>query len=300
MRKLKILAYVAIAAMTSTLLFSEEEPEWEIEEAVDVSAPDQAQSLLTGLSSQEMNEEFIGIEVPEEIEEPLALNTSKPPLSFTAEEVIAVSGDSAIKVDFKQLYFGAPIIYTILLFLSIASMVIWLYNLLLLRYAAQMPESFLSTLRVYLKEKRYDEAFALCESQDNLVFKMVGAAIPLRSHGVDVMMNSMTSEGKRNSSRFWQSISLLNDIAVIAPMLGLLGTVMGMFYAFYDLNRSRESISALFDGLGIAVGTTVGGIFVAILSLILYASLKYRLVKQLTQVEEEAVKVAVCIEIKGN
>ena len=50
-------------------------------------------------------------------------------------------------------------------------------------------------------------------------------------------------------------------------MIGLLGTVLGMFYAFYDLNRSMESISALFDGLGVSVGTTVGGLIVAILAL---------------------------------
>ena len=64
------------------------------------------------------------------------------------------------------------------------------------------------------------------------------------------MIEAMKSEGKRASVHFWQRIGLLNDIAIIAPMIGLLGTVLGMFYAFYDINRSIESISTLFDGLG--------------------------------------------------
>ena len=78
------------------------------------------------------------------------------------------------------------------------------------------------------------------------------------------MIESMKGAGKRQTSFLWQKVSLLNDIAIVAPMLGLLGTVSGMFFAFYDLNRSLESISALFDGLGISVGTTLAGLVVAI------------------------------------
>ena len=96
----------------------------------------------------------------------------------------------------------------------------------------------------------------------------------------------------RMTISYWQKINLLNDIAIIAPMLGLLGTVLGMFYAFYDLNRSAESISALFDGLGISVGTTVGGLVVAILALMFHAITKYRLTRQLTYVEARAEALA--------
>ncbi|MFA6502142.1 MAG: MotA/TolQ/ExbB proton channel family protein, partial [Parachlamydiales bacterium] len=93
---------------------------------------------------------------------------------------------------------------------------------------------------------------------------------------------------QRYTTKFWQKIGLLNEIVVIAPMLGLLGTVLGMFYAFYDVNRSIDSISALFDGLGIAVGTTVAGLIVAILSMIFHTILKYRLIKMLNSIENEA------------
>jgi biopolymer transport protein ExbB/TolQ len=75
-------------------------------------------------------------------------------------------------------------------------------------------------------------------------------------------------------------------------MLGLLGTVTGMFYAFYDLNRSMESLSTLFDGLGISVGTTVAGLIVAILAMLSYTFLKYRLIRSMTAVENEAMQLA--------
>ena len=79
-------------------------------------------------------------------------------------------------------------------------------------------------------------------------------------------------------------------------MLGLLGTVLGMFYAFYDLNRSFESITSLFDGLGVSVGTTVAGIFVAILAMVLHSTSKYKLIKSLTYAENEAVTLARLID----
>ena len=102
------------------------------------------------------------------------------------------------------------------------------------------------------------------------------------------MIESMKAEGKRSTIGFWQKLGLLNDIAIVAPMLGLLGTVLGMFYAFYDVNRSIESVTSLFDGLGVSVGTTVAGLIVAILALILHSSAKYRLIRLLSQVESDA------------
>ena len=115
------------------------------------------------------------------------------------------------------------------------------------------------------------------------------------------MLELMKAEGKRASHKLWQRISLLNDVAIIAPMLGLLGTVLGMFYAFYDLNRSMESISALFDGLGISVGTTVGGLIVALIALFFHAMSKHRLMKQLILIESEANTMAHLIDdTKGN
>jgi biopolymer transport protein ExbB len=110
------------------------------------------------------------------------------------------------------------------------------------------------------------------------------------------MTETMKTEGKRLTSHLWQRLALLNDIAIVAPMLGLLGTVIGMFYAFYDVNRSIESINALFDGLGIAVGTTVAGLIIAILSMLLATTLKYRLVKNLSLVENTALTITAQIE----
>jgi len=210
----------------------------------------------------------------------------------------AIKGDGIV-IDLGQVFAGSPTIYTVLVALSIASVGIWVYALMCLRTKELIPEASLKEIRIKLAAKQYDEALALCEKAPNILFNMVSTGIQSRGQGQNSMLELMKSEGRRSSTKLWQKTSLLNDIAVIAPMIGLLGTVLGMFYAFYDLNRSMESISALFDGLGVSVGTTVGGLIVAILALMFHATTKYRLTRQLTLIETQAHSLANLIDTQG-
>jgi len=206
--------------------------------------------------------------------------------------------NDGIAIDLLQVFAGSPTIYAILLILSVGSFCIWLYTFSFLRSSNLISSKALGPLREKLVQKQYGDALSLCQQNDSLLFRMLASGLLARGHGKEFILDSMKSEGRRISSGMWQKISLLNDIAMIAPMLGLLGTVMGMFYAFYDLNRSMESISALFDGLGISVGTTVAGLAVAILAMMFHSMTKYRLARQLALVENEANSLANYIEPK--
>ncbi|MBX7065795.1 MAG: MotA/TolQ/ExbB proton channel family protein [Parachlamydiales bacterium] len=195
-------------------------------------------------------------------------------------------------IDLKSIFSASPIIYSLLAMMSVASMGIWLYSLLSFRAKDIMPEGFRRELKRLLEQEQYDQAHKLCDAKENILSSLMKTGLTTRQLGPQIMIDAMKSEGKRAATAFWQRLSLLNDIVVVAPMLGLLGTVIGMFYAFYDVNRSIESINALFDGLGIAVGTTVMGLIVAILSMIFHTTLKYRVVRTLSLVETEALHLS--------
>lgn len=198
-------------------------------------------------------------------------------------------------LDIKTIFNSAPLIYALLTMLSIASVGIWVYSLMTFRGKDIMPQKFRADLKALLQSQQYDQAHELCLKKENLLSSLVRTGLTTRGLGPEIMIDAIKSEGKRASTAFWQRLSLLNDIVIIAPMLGLLGTVVGMFYAFYDVNRSIESINALFDGLGIAVGTTVMGLIVAILAMIFHTTLKYQVVKTLSQVENEALTLSALI-----
>lgn len=204
-----------------------------------------------------------------------------------------------IEISLKQVFAGSPIIYSLLFILSIITVCIWLYSILTIRSFEFLPPQMIKDLRTKLISNQFDEALDICVKQKHFFCRMLASGILARKHGLPSMIDTMKSEGRRCTIAFWQRINILNEIAIIAPMIGLLGTVLGMFYAFYDLNRSMESVSLLFDGLGISVGTTVAGLVVAILAMILHSMAKYRLVRILADVENEAQTFAALIDSRG-
>jgi biopolymer transport protein ExbB len=199
-------------------------------------------------------------------------------------------------LDLVLVFKSCPWIYTLLILMSIIAMSIWLYSMITLRSSQALPKSILDQLHSLFKEKKYDAALELCQKQDNYTASILAAGISARKHGPHIIMETMSSEGKRVGLSLWQRISLLNEIAVLAPMVGLLGTVIGLFFAFYDSNRNVESMTSLFDGLGIAIGTTVVGLIVSIVAMILYTTLKFRIVNLLNTLETETLSFATELE----
>lgn len=235
--------------------------------------------------------------LPKEDPAVIAMNDEKklqPAIASAATKTVKEA--AAVEINLHQVFSGSPAIYSILLVMSVVAVFIWLYSILSLRSSGRIPSDLYKNLHNKLSSNNFHEALDLCSHNNNIFCKMIASGIASRSHGLPAMLEAMKAEGKRASVAFWQRVGLLNDIAIIAPMLGLLGTVLGMFYAFYDINRSIESVSTLFDGLGISVGSTVAGLIVAIVALILQSLAKFRIVKVLSTVENEALSMATLID----
>lgn len=208
-----------------------------------------------------------------------------------------IAGENEATFDIIKVFQSCPIIYSLLLCMSLAAFVVWLYSFLTLRQKNMMPKEFILQIRQQLMDKHFEEALTLCRHEKNFAANIISCGIAARKHGSQVMIDSMQAEGRRCGNSLWQRISLLNEISVIAPMLGLLGTVLGLFLAFYDNNHTAESISSIFDGLGIAIGTTVVGLVVAILSMIFYTTLKYHVVNLLNSIENETLALMSIVDV---
>ena len=211
-------------------------------------------------------------------------------LISTPFNIFAAENAPSYIIDFQKVFSSSPIIYSFLTLLSISSFTIWIYSLITLQKTAQLSLLESNNVLNLLQTKRFDEALNICLKKPSILSNLVATGIQNRSYGTQIMSDAVKAEGKRVSTPLWQKLSLLNEIAVIAPMIGLLGTVIGMFYAFYDVNRSVESINTLFDGLGVAVGTTVFGLIVAILAMLFSTTLKFRLIKNMTEIETKSMK----------
>ncbi len=222
-----------------------------------------------------------------------------PALGIASTDQLVPSPQPEGYLDLIKVFKSCPIIYTLLILMSLASMTIWTYSMITLRLSNMMPNDFIAQLRKLFLEKQYDTALSACEQQNSFAASLLSTALLSRKHGPQVMMESIKSEGRRAANSLWQRLSLLNEISVIAPMLGLLGTVVGLFFAFYDSSRSLDSITSVFDGLGIAIGTTVVGLVVSILSMIFYTTLKFRMIGLITTIENESLDMVRLIEIEN-
>jgi biopolymer transport protein ExbB len=103
----------------------------------------------------------------------------------------------------------------------------------------------------------------------------------------------MESEGERGVAEIMQRISYLNNIGVIAPLLGLLGTVWGMVLAFANIAADNAQVRgiAMAENVSKAMITTVGGLVVAIPCMVVYYYLRGRVLKIVAAVEAHSSEV---------
>jgi biopolymer transport protein ExbB len=114
-------------------------------------------------------------------------------------------------------------------------------------------------------------------------------------HGHDryVIQEAMESEGERGAAALWQKISYLNNVGVIAPLLGLLGTVWGMIGAFGAIALSDTESRGLLMAYNVAQAmvTTAAGLMLAIPAMVAYFYFRGRVVKIIALVEAQAAEL---------
>lgn len=131
----------------------------------------------------------------------------------------------------------------------------------------------------------------LSRQTEDLSSKVVGAAArayldnPQVSHGV--IREITESEGARQSTHMMQMIAYLNDIAVISPLIGLLGTVVGLIRSFAVLSTDVGSARALMlaEGVSQALVNTAAGLIIAIPAMGFYAFFRGRVQRSISDLE---------------
>ena len=322
MKKIPLLALISILSITSGFSSEPEITDLENEllslEHEFLSSTDDASSPLLDMEEPYSEDPSISVilETQEEspyITEKTIVEENEPEVILTSESISAPNSsptslishpyeekmklsENALQISLKQVFSNSPFIYSLLLGMSFTSIAICLYIILRVRQQTTISEEVSKEIRDRFSTHDFKAISDLCAKHPNWLSKIVLSGMNGKKYGLNTVLENMKSEGKRATISSWQQLGILQDIAIISPMLGLLGTVIGLFYAFYDLNRSFNSISNLLDGLGISVGTTVAGICVAILAMILHSTTKFRLVRSLAKIEVEASSLAYLID----
>ncbi|MCP4639787.1 MAG: MotA/TolQ/ExbB proton channel family protein [bacterium] len=184
---------------------------------------------------------------------------------------------------------GGPVQYFIAA-LSLLAFVMAFYFILTITPAREVPTQFMKRALAQIETGDLRGAYQMCEGRDELLANVLRAGLKMHGHDRYVIQEAMESEGERGATELWQKISYLNNIGVIAPLLGLLGTVLGMIGAFsaIALDDSQRRGLQMAASVAQAMLTTAEGLFLAIPCLAVYFFLRGRVIRIVSLVEAQA------------
>jgi biopolymer transport protein ExbB len=163
-------------------------------------------------------------------------------------------------------------IMAVLALLSVVAVYIFVERWLTLRKADNEEKYFMNEIKEHIHHSRLKEAMALCKRQDTPSARMIEKGISRLGKPLNDIHAAIENVGNLEVSRLEKNLTALATIAGVAPMLGFLGTVMGMVTAFYDMAKAGNNIDIQLLSTGIyqAMITTVGGLIVGIAAYVGY------------------------------
>ncbi|MBX7095212.1 MAG: MotA/TolQ/ExbB proton channel family protein [Flavobacteriales bacterium] len=155
--------------------------------------------------------------------------------------------------------------------MSVIMIYISIERFLAINRAARGERNFMQKVKEYVHEGKLDAARNLCATTDNPYARMVEKGISKIGKPLKDIEASIENVGKVEVSKLEKGVSLLATIAGAAPMIGFLGTVVGMIMTFNEMRIDGQvEIEALSGGIMMAMVTTVAGLIIGILSYVMY------------------------------
>ncbi len=174
------------------------------------------------------------------------------------------------------------LIMLLLLALSLTAVALVVEHAMTIRAAVLIPPELSDGVRELLGAGKLAEAQSLCQQNPSFLSFVLQAGLGEVDGGWSAVEKAMEDATAEQSARLFRKIEYLSVIANIAPMVGLLGTVIGMIFAFEEVASSQGAAraSGLAKGIYQALVTTVGGLIVAIPSLAAFAWFRNRVERQ--------------------
>ena len=157
---------------------------------------------------------------------------------------------------------------------------IFIERVVVLKKATKEDKSFMDRIRDYIHDGKIDSAINLCKQTNTPSARMVEKGITRIGRPMQDVQVAIENAGNLEVSKLEKGLVIMATISGGAPMLGFLGTVLGMVQTFYNMSLSASGViemSALSTGMYQAMVTTIGGLIVGILAMFAYNFLVARI-----------------------
>ncbi len=171
---------------------------------------------------------------------------------------------------------GGIVMYPIIL-LSVIALAVFLERLISLRKEKYVPKAFYEQLVSLLKKRNINEAVEICKANKSALARISETIITNTDLPLSRLLEVAEETGRSEASKLDKFLPSLQTVVAIAPLLGLLGTVLGMIKIFDVIAlQGTGSAEALSSGIAEALITTAAGLVVAIPAQIFYFIAKAR------------------------
>ncbi|OFX26661.1 MAG: biopolymer transporter ExbB [Bacteroidetes bacterium GWA2_31_9b] len=197
----------------------------------------------------------------------------------------AIQGE--LKLSFWEMSLKGGWIMIPIVLLSFVAIYIFFERFFAIKKASETDINFMNRIKDYIHEDKLESALALCQSKNSPVARMIEKGLQRIGRPLNDINAAIETVGNLEVSKLETNLPTLATVAGAAPMLGFLGTVMGMIKSFYTMSMEGNNIvvSKLADGIYTAMVTTVAGLIVGILAYLAYNILVAKIEKVVFQLE---------------
>ena len=174
----------------------------------------------------------------------------------------AASTDNPIADAFRN----AGPIGIVLLILSVVALALVIEGFINLKRDKFAPPDLIDELEALFEEGNYQEALDLCENQRTYLTNVVAAGLGKLGHNFETIQTAVREMQEEETVKLFQKVGWLSIIAATAPLIGLLGTMLGMFITFGAIAAAAGSVqpATLAYGIKMKLVTTIMGLCIAI------------------------------------
>ncbi|NQY07139.1 MAG: MotA/TolQ/ExbB proton channel family protein [Flavobacteriaceae bacterium] len=187
---------------------------------------------------------------------------------------------------------GGQLIILILFILLVIACYIYFERLFAVKAASKIDNNFMNQIKDHVSNGKLDSANMLCAQANSPVSRLIQKGISRIGKPLEDINTAIENAGRLEIYKLEKNVSILATISGAAPMIGFLGTVIGMILSIFEIANSGGSIDikTMADGLYTAMTTTVGGLIVGIVAYVAYNHLVVRTDKVVHQMEANSVE----------
>lgn len=187
---------------------------------------------------------------------------------------------------------GGQIIVALLFVLLLVALYIYFERFFAIKAAARIDKNYMNQIRDNILNGNLEAAKILSKNNESPVARLIEKGISRIGKPLEDINTAIENAGKLEVYKLEKNVSILATIAGVAPMIGFLGTVIGMIIAIHEIANAggQIDIKLLSDGLYTAMTTTVAGLIVGIISYVAYNHLIVRTNKVVYQMEAHSIE----------